>query len=215
MPQLNTSTDISNLLRASDQKAMRDALGVLSSSESQVFLSDWIPKTYAFGDGFEMVGSNSDIIPDYFCYFQTLFYFWKIAENVTSIGSYAFAYCSGFTSELIIPDSVTDIGHFAFNLCSGFSGLTLSNSLTTIGSYAFYGCSGFSGELVIPSSVTNIGDAAFGSCTGVTSVTSLATVAPTLGSMAFYGVNTSEIYVPADATGYGVTWGGLTVLYEL
>jgi hypothetical protein len=39
-----------------------------------------------------------------------------IPDNVTTIGDYAFSYCSGLT-EVAIPDSVTTIGSGAFDGC--------------------------------------------------------------------------------------------------
>ena len=59
--------------------------------------------------------------------------------HVTSIGNYAFSYCSGLTS-VIIPNSVTSIGDWAFRECSGLTSVTIPNSVTSIGSYAFNFC---------------------------------------------------------------------------
>ena len=61
--------------------------------------------------------------------------------SVTSIGNYAFQYCSGLTS-VTIPNSVTSIGDWAFYGCKGLTSVTIPNSVTSIGSYAFDGCSG-------------------------------------------------------------------------
>ena len=41
-----------------------------------------------------------------------------VTYSVTSIGNYAFYYCSGLTS-IEIPNSVTSIGERAFYVCSG------------------------------------------------------------------------------------------------
>ena len=43
-----------------------------------------------------------------------------IPDSVTSIGDYAFAYCSGLTS-IMIPDSVTSIENYAFSHCSSLT----------------------------------------------------------------------------------------------
>ena len=64
----------------------------------------------------------------------------NVTCSVTSIGDYAFSYCSGLTS-ITIPNSVTTIGYRAFEGCSGLTSVTIPNSVTTIGSYAFKDCS--------------------------------------------------------------------------
>jgi len=87
-----------------------------------------------------------------------------IPASVTSIGSYAFHYCSGLTGELTIPNGVTSIGNAAFQLCSGLTGeLTIPAGVTSIGSVAFNICRGLTG-VTIPASVTSIGRNAFWQC---------------------------------------------------
>ena len=63
-----------------------------------------------------------------------------IPDSVTSIGSYAFAWCGSLTS-ITIPDSVTSIGDDAFFGCGSLTSITIPDSVTSIGSYAFNGCS--------------------------------------------------------------------------
>ena len=114
-----------------------------------------------------------------------------IPDGVTSIGGYAFAYCTNLAS-ITIPDSVTSIGIFAFVGCRGltsitipdsvtsignsaFSGtsltsVTIGNSVTSIGNYAFSGCDSLT-NVVIPNSVTSIGNWTFSNCDSLTSVT--------------------------------------------
>ena len=62
-----------------------------------------------------------------------------IPNSVTSIGNYAFEYCTGLTS-VTIPNSVTSIGNDAFNSCTSLTSLTIGSSVTSIGDYAFNGC---------------------------------------------------------------------------
>ena len=89
-------------------------------------------------------------------------------NSVTSIGEWAFYYCSGLTS-VTIGNSVTNIGYAAFAYCSSLTSITIPNSVTSIGSEAFRGCSGLT-SITIPNSVTSIGEDAFGWCSGLTSI---------------------------------------------
>ena len=62
-----------------------------------------------------------------------------IPDGVTSIGKYAFSYCTSLTS-VTIPDSVTSIGAYAFRGCKSLTSVTIPDSVTSIGNYAFDGC---------------------------------------------------------------------------
>ena len=97
----------------------------------------------------------------------------------------------------IIPNSVTSIGSGAFAYCSGLTELTLPNSVTSIGDAAFRGCSGLT-ELTLPNSVRSIGDYAFVDCSGLSKITSLAEIPPVCDSEVFDGVNKTncELIVP-------------------
>ena len=93
----------------------------------------------------------------------------SVSYSVTSIGNYAFSYCSGLTS-VTIPNSVTSIGGHAFYRCTGLTSITIPNSVTSIEDGAFYECRGLT-SVTIPNSVTSIGEWAFAYCTGLTSLT--------------------------------------------
>jgi hypothetical protein len=159
-----------------------------------------------------------------------------IPASVTRIEIAAFNGCSGLTS-ITIPNSVTSIGFSAFSGCSGLTSITIPNSVTSIGFSAFYGCSGLT-SITIPNSVKTIGAGVFGNCTNLTSITVgsgvtsigssafasstnlsiihfLALTAPTLGSDVFSSTGSAPIHVPVGATGYGATFGGRTVIYDL
>ena len=91
-----------------------------------------------------------------------------IAEGVTSIGSYAFFYCTSLTS-VTIPDSVTSIGDEAFDGCRSLTSVTIPDGVTSIGEYAFSHCTSLT-SVTIPDSVTSIGDGAFASCTSLAGI---------------------------------------------
>ena len=61
--------------------------------------------------------------------------------TVTSLGEYAFGWCSGLTS-VTIPEGVTSISEYAFSWCSGLTSVTIPEGVTSIGDYAFSECSG-------------------------------------------------------------------------
>ena len=65
-----------------------------------------------------------------------------IPNSITSIGDYAFDYCTSLTS-VVIGDSVTRIGEWAFSGCRSLTSIIISDTVTNIGSGAFYGCSSF------------------------------------------------------------------------
>ena len=98
-----------------------------------------------------------------------LYYFYltslSLPNSLVTIENSAFAYCSGFTGDLIIPNSVVTIEESAFFTCYSFDGdFVIGNSVTTIGDYAFNSCDGLHGVLNIPSSVESIGSIAFRYC---------------------------------------------------
>ena len=93
---------------------------------------------------------------------------YTIPNSVTSIGNYAFFYCTGLTS-ITIPNSVTSIGYMAFYGCTGLTSIAIPNSVTSIRFSAFEDCTGLT-SITIPNSVTSIGDWAFRDCTGLKDV---------------------------------------------
>ena len=97
----------------------------------------------------------------YYFYLTSL----SLPNSLTTIEEGAFAYCSGFTGDLVIPNSVVTIEPSAFFTCYAFDGgLVIGNSVAVIGDYAFDDCNGLHGVLNIPSNVTTIGLDAFRYC---------------------------------------------------
>ena len=102
----------------------------------------------------EVVGMTSVVIP----------------STVTTIGSDAFALCTGLTSVTFTgPSSVTSIGSTAFYGCSALTGITIPNGVTAIEEATFEGCSSLT-SLEIPAGVTAIGGRAFVECGGLVSM---------------------------------------------
>ncbi len=78
-------------------------------------------------DGYD--GLTSVTIPTTVTYNGTIY-------SVTSIGEFAFYYCTGLTS-ITIPNSVTSIGAGAFEGCTGLTSVTIPESVTSISWSAF------------------------------------------------------------------------------
>ena len=147
-----------------------------------------------------------------------------ILQGTTSIGNYAFHYCTNLTN-ITIPNSVTSIGDDAFYICTNLINITIPNSVTSIGYRAFYLCKSLTNitipdgvisiknqtfyccesltRLIIPSSVISIGDYAFHYCTNLTNIT-IPNSVTSIGDNAFYGCeNLINITIPNSVTSIG------------
>jgi len=105
-----------------------------------------------------------------------------IGNGVTSIGGYAFYYCTSLTN-ITIGNGVINIGDYAFYECASLVSITIPASVSKIGVRAFNGCSSLS-SVRIPGSVTNLGDNAFYNCTNLIAVYFLGN-APSVGFFVF------------------------------
>ena len=148
-----------------------------------------------------------------------------IPNSVTSIDNGAFAGCTGLTS-VTIGNSVTSIGGLAFDNCTGltsvvFNAARCSHAGSHHFSSVFRGCSNINSfvfgnnvriippylccflygltSVTIGNSVTSIGEEAFYVDTSITSITSLATVAPTVDIDAFGYVPIIDAHIPCGS----------------
>ena len=144
-----------------------------------------------YSDSYSDEYTGSITIPETVTYNGTTY-------SVTSIGSSAFANCSGLTS-VTIGNSVASIGNYAFTGCRGLTSVTIGNSVASIGNNAFYGCSSLT-SVTIPDSVTSIGNRAFENCIGLTSVI-IPDGVTSIGYCAFYGCSSLKgITIPNSVT---------------
>ncbi len=137
---------------------------------------------------------------------------YTIPNSVTSIGSSAFAYCSGLTS-VTIPNSVTSIGDYAFGGCSKLSEIYVESANTNYESQdgvlfnkttiICYPANKIETAYTIPKSVTNIGNYAFGNCINLTSVT-IPNSVTSIGNDAFSGCSgLTAVTIPNSVTSIG------------
>ena len=129
-----------------------------------------------------------------------------IPSGVTEIKKYVFQNCIGITSASF-GDDVISIGDGAFANCTRLTSASFGEGIANIGNSAFMNC-GIIGELVIPQGVISIGSNGFKDCFGITEITCLGRVAPTLGTDAFGGVDTSiTVNIPCGTTNlYAGRW---------
>ena len=121
-----------------------------------------------------------------------------IEENVTSIGDYAFSWCTSLAN-ITIPESVTSIGCSVFSNCSSLESITIPQNITNISDYVVYNCRKLK-SIIIPKNVTSIGAGAFCDCRDLTSIIIPENVT-SIGANAFKNCSSlTSITVPQNVT---------------
>ena len=146
---------------------------------------------------------------------------YDILDGVTTIGEYAFCYCTDVTA-VTMPNTVTELKKESFSNCSALASLNFSTALVSINEKSFYYCEAlkeaklpegliFIGnmafnkatsltEVVIPNSVTTLDEKAFQNCSALADVT-IGTGVTEIGKSAFYGCKKlTHLFVLPKAT---------------
>lgn len=126
----------------------------------------------------------------------------SIPNAVTSIGRYAFRFCT-YLKRVQLGNKITIIGYEAFRKCISLSNIILPNSLVEIESNVFYDCETLT-NITIPENVSTLGDPIIYSCENLRIVYCKPTTPPTLsGNQEPFGYPSSTtvgiIYVPKES----------------
>ena len=132
-----------------------------------------------------------------------------IAEGVTSISSFAFAYTS-LTSVKCRPIRSPTSLKLRFRRCSHLANIVIPPGVTSIGDFAFSGCTNLA-SVTIPEGVTSIGEEAFDGCSNLSSIWLLGQCTRTDYYYTFYGANNAKVYYLPGATGWPSILPGLAV----
>jgi hypothetical protein len=179
--------------------------------------------TWVLTDDSVLTITGNDTMPDYITSYPPWYAYSAeiqsavIGDSVTTIGGYAFFYCSRLTSVMIF-NSVTMIGESAFQDCSNLTSVTIPNSVTTIGDGAFQDCSGLT-SVTLGNAVTTIGDRAFSSCNGLTVMYVEAATPPQIGgNFTFAHIPTAiPVHVPCGKASdfqSAPYWGNFTNIID-
>ena len=123
-----------------------------------------------------------------------------IPDNVTQLGSEAFANCDELT-DVYISKGIYSIGRSAFNGCNKLKNVTGMEGVTDIGSFAFTGCPIESIEL--PDVLVRINEGVFSGCKFLNNV-ELPIKLKTIGNRAFANCSSlTEIELPDTVTTLG------------
>lgn len=119
------------------------------------------------GTGAMSAYKSADEIPwaDYRAEIETV----EIKAGVTSIGNYAFYYCTALKNLIAKEAAITLIGDYAFWMCTALDAASFAGTVKTVGKSAFAYCTAL--KSIAFSALESLGEAAFLGCTALTEVT--------------------------------------------
>ncbi len=138
----------------------------------------------------------------------------EISSEVTSIGSYAFYYCTNMT-EIAMPETIKTIGSYAFRSCYALTQVTIGSGVISIGEHSFEYCTSLT-SAALPETISEIPPYLFHGCTSLETI-SLPDSMKTIGEYAFASCTSlKEIEIPLGLTEIGeYAFSSCSMLSEL
>ena len=125
----------------------------------------------------------------------------EIKAGVTSIGNYAFYYCTALKNLQVKEAAITLIGDYAFWMCTALESASFADTVKTIGKSAFAYCTAL--KTIAFSSLETLGEAAFLGCTALTEVTLEGTLT-SIASKSFMNCTSLSVVSYPDTIGNNI-----------
>ena len=123
---------------------------------------------------------------------------YAIVNGGGTIVAHCFQGCTKMLT-VSISNRYTRLEGWIFSGCTSLSSVTIPDSVTLIGGYTFQDCTNLE-EVVLGSGMTQINIQCFKNTSSLTSITCLATTAPTLGNNVFQNIaSDGTLYVPTGS----------------
>ncbi|MDY5076624.1 MAG: leucine-rich repeat domain-containing protein [Paludibacteraceae bacterium] len=113
-----------------------------------------------------------------------------LADSITSLGQYAFAYCGMDT--VVLPPNLTSLSSYSFEDCNSLRYIVMPNTLTEVPDYAFRSCDNLD-DIQFPRNLQRIGKYAFADCTNLRNV-DIPGLVTEIGDYAFKDCNVQSVY---------------------
>lgn len=137
----------------------------------------------------------------------------NIPPLIRHLGAYTFSQSSLIS--LSIPETVTSMGSGMFRDCADLVTADLPSTIADIPSHTFNGCSSLQ-TVVLRGDVVDLGGNLFKDNIVITRLDMYSSSPPTVSGTTFNNTNAAMvIHVPTDATGFGATFEGFTVIQDL